>query len=106
MMKYRKKPIHLVLDSLPAHKTALVKKYVTSTEGRLTLHFLPGYAPDLNPDELVWSHVKRTGTARRPLQKGEKLRDKIEDQLAALQKLPLLVRSFFKAPSVAYIGDC
>jgi transposase len=106
MMKYRKKPIHLVLDSLPAHKTALVKKYVTSTEGRLTLHFLPGYAPDLNPDELVWSHVKRTGTARRPLQKGEKLRDKIEEQLAALQKLPLLVRSFFNASSVAYIGDC
>jgi transposase len=106
MMKYRRKPIHLVLDSLPAHKTALVKKYVASTEGRLTLHFLPGYAPDLNPDELVWSHVKRTGTARRPLQKGEKLRDKIEEQLANLQQMPQLVRSFFKAPSVAYIGDC
>ena len=106
MMKYRRKPVHLVLDSLPAHKTALVKNYVASTDGRLTLHFLPGYAPDLNPDELVWSHVKRTGTARRPLQKGEKLRDKIEEQLAALKKLPHLVRSFFKAPSVAYITDC
>lgn len=106
MMTYRGKPIHLVLDSLPAHKTALVKKYVASNEGRLTLHFLPGYAPDLNSDELVWSHVKRTGTARRPLQKGEKLREKVEEQLAALQKLPLLVRSFFNAPSVAYIGDC
>ena len=106
MMKYRRKSVHLVLDSLPAHKTALVKKYVASTDGRLTLHFLPGYAPDLNPDELVWSHVKRTGTARRPLQKGEKLRDKIEEQLAALKKLPGLVRSFFKAPSVAYITDC
>ena len=105
-MKYRRKPIHLVLDSLPAHKTALVKKYVASTEGRLTLHFLPGYAPDLNPDELVWSHVKRTGTARRPLRKGEKLRDKIEEQLANLQQMPDLVRSFFRAPSVAYIGDC
>jgi transposase len=105
MMEYRRKPIHLVLDSLPAHKTALVKKFVASSKGRLTLHFLPGYAPDLNPDELVWSHVKRTGTARRPLQKGEKLRDKIEGQLAKLQKLPELVRSFFKAPSVAYIGD-
>jgi len=33
---------NLVLDSLRAHKTALVKKYVASTEGRLTLHFLPG----------------------------------------------------------------
>jgi transposase len=106
MMKYRRKPVHLVLDSLPAHKTAIVRKYVASTEGRLTMHFLPGYAPDLNPDELVWSHVKRTGTARRPLQKGENLRDKIAAQLAKLQQMPRLVRSFFQAPSVAYIGDC
>ena len=106
MMQYRKKPVHLVLDSLPAHKKAIVRDYVASTKGRLTLHFLPGYAPDLNPDELVWSHVKRTGTARRPLQKGEKLRERIEEQLANIQKLPHLVRSFFQAPSVAYIGDC
>jgi len=106
MMKYRRKPVHLVLDSLPAHKKALVRDYVTSTEGRLTLHFLPGYAPDLNPDELVWSHVKRTGIARRPLQQGEKLREKIEEQLAKLQQMPHLVRSFFRAPSVAYIADC
>lgn len=106
MMKYRRKPIHLVLDSLPAHKKAIVRDYVAATEGKLTLHFLPGYAPDLNPDELVWSHVKRTGAARRPLQQGEKLRDKIEEQLAKLQQMPRLVRSFFHAPSVAYIGDC
>ena len=106
MMKYRRKPLHLVLDSLPAHKKVIVRDYVATTEGKLTLHFLPGYAPDLNPDELVWSHVKRTGTARRPLQRGEKLRDKIEEQLVKLQQMPRLVRSFFRAPSVAYIGDC
>jgi transposase len=106
MMQGRKKSVHLVLDSLPAHKTALVKKYVESTKGRLTLHFLPGYAPDLNPDELVWSHVKRTGVARRPLQKGEKLRERIEEQLKQLRRFPSLVRSFFQAPSVAYISDC
>jgi hypothetical protein len=40
------------------------------------------------------------------LQKGEKLRDKIAAQLAQLQQMPRLVRSFFQAPSVAYIGDC
>lgn len=106
MMYRRRKSVHLILDSLPAHKRTIVNEYVASTQGRLTLHFLPGYAPDLNPDELVWSHVKRTGTARRPLQKGEKLREKIEEQLAKLQKLPGLIRSFFNAPSVAYIGDC
>jgi transposase len=39
----------------------------------LTLHFLPGYPPDLNPNELVWSYAKRTGVARSPLKAGEKL---------------------------------
>jgi transposase len=106
LMRGRRKPVHLVLDSLPAHKTARVREYVASTKGRLTLHFLPGYAPDLNPDELVWSHVKRTGAARRPLRAGETLREKIEEQLNRLKRMPQLVRSFFLAPSVAYIGDC
>jgi transposase len=105
LMRRRRKPLHLVLDGLPAHKTKVVKTYVTSTQGRLTLHFLPGYAPDLNPDELVWSHAKRTGHARRPLQKGEKLEQRVAAQLAEIGNNPKLVRSFFKHPSVAYISD-
>jgi hypothetical protein len=49
--------------------------------------------------------MKRTGVARTPLRKGEQLRDKIEAQLAAIRKMPQLVRSFFKALDVAYITD-
>src|SRR5271154_5409833 len=105
MMRHRSNPVHLVVDGLPAHKTKIVKDYVVSTAGLLTLHFLPGYAPELNPDELVWSHVKRTGVARTPLRKGENLREKIEAQLAAIKDTPRLVRSFFMAPNVAYIID-
>ncbi|OLH33695.1 hypothetical protein DXO052_17205, partial [Xanthomonas oryzae pv. oryzae] len=52
MMKGRRRPIHLVLDGLPAHKTRGVRDDVDSLKGRLTLHFLPGDAPDLNPDEI------------------------------------------------------
>jgi len=106
LMFNRRKAVHLVVDGLPAHKKAIVKEYVASTQGKLTLHFLPGYAPDLNPDELVWSHVKRTGVARRPLQKGEKLGPRIHEQLAQIGRNPKLVRSFFKHPSVPYISEC
>ena len=105
MMRHRTKPVHLVVDGLPAHKTALVKAYVETTNGMLTLHVLPGYAPELNPDELVWSHMKRTGVARTPLRRGESLREKIEAQLGSIKRMPGLVRSFFKAPTVAYITD-
>jgi len=79
LLRGRKRPLHLVLDSLPAHKTKLVTDYVATTNRRLTLHFLPDYAPDLNPDELASSHAKRTGTARRPLQQGEQLEARVHD---------------------------
>jgi transposase len=105
LMFNRRKAVHLVVDGLPAHKKAIVKEYVASTQGKLTLHFLPGYAPDCNPEELVWSHVKRTGIARRPLTKGEKLGPRIHEQLAQIGRNPKLVRSFFRHPSVRYISD-
>ena len=67
--------------------------------------FCQGYSPDLNLDELVWSHAKRTGVARRPPRKGEKLEQRVGDQLQAIADDRKLVRSFFKHPSVAYITD-
>jgi transposase len=106
LMKHRKNPLTLILDSLPAHKGPLVRNYVDSLQGKLQLHYLPGYAPELNPDELVWNHMKRTGTAKKPLRKGDQLQSRIDADLQAIQRDPRLVRSFFRAPSVAYISDC
>jgi transposase len=90
---------------LPAHKKANVKEYVTSTRGKLTLHFLPGYAPDLNPDGLVWSHAKRTGVPRSPLRAGEKLQCRVDAQLQNIANDGALVKSFFRHPYVSYISD-
>ena len=105
MMFRRKKPVLLILDSLPAHKAKIVKDYVASTEGKLEFHFLPGYAPELNPDEMVWNYMKRTGPAREPLAKGDSLHDRIDVELQQIQENRALVRSFFRAESVSYISD-
>lgn len=105
LMYRRKTPVRLVVDGLPAHKKAIVKEYVAATGGKLTLHFLPGYAPDLNPDELVWSHAKRTGVARSPLKAGEKLQIRVDDQMKSIAADRALVKSFFRHPSVSYISD-
>lgn len=105
LMRHRKKPLFLVLDSLPAHKAKIVKNYVASTNGKLELHFLPGYAPELNPDELVWNYMKRTGTAKSPLVAGESLHDRIDAELVQIKKHAPLVRSFFRGEYVSYISD-
>jgi transposase len=97
--------VFLVVDGHPAHRAKLVQRYVQSLKGRLELHFLPPYAPDLNPDELVWSYMKTNGVSKKPLKQNESLQRRIEEDLNAVQKNRKLVRSFFCAESVAYAKD-
>jgi len=97
--------VFLVLDSHPAHKANSVSEYVGSLEGRLELHPLPTYAPDLNPDEFVWSHMKTNGVSKKPLKKNESLQSRIDADLNNIKAQPALVRSFFKAKSVVYAKD-
>jgi len=104
-MRGRKSRVFLVLDRHPAHIAKVVAQYVQSLRGRLELHFLPGYAPELNPDEFVWNHLKRQGVSKKPLRRDESLRGRVQADLAAIQSNPRLVRSFFRAPSVVYTWD-
>ena len=101
----RKARVYLVVDGHPSHRAKLVSQYVQSTRGRLELHFLPPYAPDLNPDEFVWQHTKTNGVAKKPLRKGESLRQRVSEDLAGVKASSKLVRSFFEAHSVAYARD-
>jgi transposase len=104
-MRRRTGKVLLVLDGHPAHTAKAIAHYVQSLRGRLELHFLPGYAPELNPDEFVWNHLKRQGVSKTPLRHGESLRSRVHADLAAIKSRPRLVRSFFHAPSVAYTRD-
>jgi transposase len=104
-MKGRRRKVFLVLDGHPSHRAKVVLGYVAGLAGKLELHFLPGYAPELNPDEFVWNHLKRQGTSKKPLKKGESLRRRVEGDLAIIKSKPALVRAFFRAPSVAYTAD-
>jgi transposase len=102
-MKGRRKPVFLIVDRHTAHRAAATARYVQSLGGRLELHFLPGYAPDLNPDEFVWNQIRHKGVSKKPLRRNESLRERVRQDLTDIQNDPALVRSFFYAPSVAYI---
>ena len=57
-------PVLLVLDGHRVHRSKAVRAFAASTGGRLRLCFLPGYAPELNPDEWVWKHGKHDRIGR------------------------------------------
>jgi hypothetical protein len=101
----RRHRVLLVLDRHPAHIATRIARFVQAQRGRVELHFLPGYAPDLNPDAFVWNSVRQQGVPKTPLRRDASLHERVARDLAAIKARPALVRSFFHADSVAYILD-
>jgi transposase len=96
-------PVFLVLDGHPVHRSNAVKQFAASTGGRLRLCFLPGYSPELNPDEWVWKNIKHDRIGRAGVTGPDDLKDKALAALHRLQKLPQLVQGFFRDPNLRYI---
>jgi transposase len=96
-------PVYLIVDGHPAHRATATKKFVASTEGRLALFFLPGYSPELNPDEWVWKNVKHDRIGRTGVSSADNLKAKAIGALRRLQKRPGLVRAFLADPNLRYI---
>lgn len=103
-MKYRKKPVFAIMDGHPVHKAKKVKEYVASLQGRLSIYLLPPYAPDINPDELVWNQMRHMGTSKKPLKEGESLKQRVNNDLDKIKNNKPLIRSFFRESSVSFAG--
>lgn len=96
-------PVYLIVDGHPSHRARAVKDYVASTAGRLQLFFLPGYSPELNPDEWVWKNVKNDRIGKTGVTSKDDLKARAAGALRRLQKLPALLRGFFADPHLHYI---
>ncbi len=51
----------LIWDGTSIHRSRALQAYLSTCEpGRLQLAMLPGYAPELNPEEGIWRYLKYT----------------------------------------------
>ncbi|GAA3476012.1 IS630 family transposase [Streptomyces yanii] len=99
------RPVFLVLDNHSIHKSKKLKAFAEESGGRLRLFYLPGYSPELNPDEWVWKSIKHDSIGSTAHANAEDLKGKALSALRRLQKLPARVTGFFRAPDLAYIGS-
>jgi putative transposase len=53
----------LVWDGLPAHRSRAMRAWLGRQRSWLVVEPLPGYAPELNPVEGLWAHLKGTELA-------------------------------------------
>lgn len=86
----------LIWDGLPAHRGEVVKAFLRQgAVGRLHLERLPGYAPDLNPDEGVWGYLKTVELANVCCHDLAELRHQLRKAIARLRHKVTVIQSFF-----------
>ena len=95
--------VFLIVDGVRYHHSRAVAEFVASTDGRLRIYKLPGYSPELNPDEWVWNNVKNTDLGRKTATRKSDFVEMARAALKRLKSLPETVRAFFGDPHLAYI---
>jgi transposase len=96
--------IFLIVDKHPAHVAAATKRFLAEHKHRISVHHLPSYAPDMNPDEHVWGYLKNM-FRRVPLDAGETLTTSVASSMKTIADDAELVRAFFRHPEVQYVAD-
>ena len=102
LMHNARTAIFLIVDGHPSHRAGKVSRFVASTEGRLRLFFLPGYSPNLNPDEQVWNDLKNNGVGRMVITGPDQLQTSVSSHLRRLQRNTARIQSFFQTPDTTY----
>lgn len=85
----------VIWDGLAVHRSRTVRGYVERTAGDLVLAQLPAYAPELNPVEYIWGHLKRHALANFCAKDLPHLGREARRQLRRSQRRPALIRAFW-----------
>ena len=96
LLRHLPGPLLIIWDGLRQHRSCLVRDFVAAQEGRMVLEFPPAYAPELNPTEYVWGHLKQHELPNLcPGDLGQ-LSHFARRALARMRRRPTLVRAFWK----------
>lgn len=93
--------VHLIVDGHPTHRARAVTAWLKTHASQIEMHFLPGYAPELNPVEILNGDIKKHVAKANPHDK-DQLRTELRAHLRRRQNQPGFLRSLFGKPEVAY----
>jgi transposase len=90
-------PLIVIWDGASIHRGQEVKQFLAAGDGaRIHLEPLPGYAPELNPDEGVWHTLKDQELANVACVDLPQLRQELEQAIRRLRRRPDVIRGYFR----------
>ena len=102
LVRQSKHKAFLIVDGHPVHRSNKVKTWVEKNSHDIRLFFLPGYSPELNPDEMLNQDVKSNAVGRRRARNQQELISNVRGYLRRRQRQPHIVRHYFQEKHVRY----
>jgi len=102
LVKHSKTKVFLIVDGHRSHHAIKVQKWLRKTEKQIRLFYLPGYSPELNPDELLNQDVKSNAVGRKRADNLTELMRNIRSFLFGRKRQPHTVRKYFLKETVCY----
>ncbi len=96
LRRHLQRPLVVVWDRLAAHRAREVREALDRS-GRVHLAFLPPYAPELNPVEMLWGYLKTNPLANHPATDAYRLADRARHHFQDIRRRHSLLRSFLRA---------
>ena len=94
--------VFLILDRLPVHRSAKLRAWLAGREAEIEVFYLPGYSPELNPDEGINGDLKQAVTRKAPARDKVPLKRTVLGHMRSLSRSPDRVRSFFGHTTFRY----
>lgn len=85
----------VIWDGCPIHRGAVTTFMCNGGAQQMHLERLPAYAPELNPDEGVWQHLKNVERRKLCCSDVAHLRRELNLAIMRLRSKPRLIQSFF-----------
>ena len=102
LVKHARRKVYIIVDKHPVHRSKKVNVWLKKNEGKVRLFYLPGYSPDLNPDEMVNQDVKANAVGRKRAHNRQQLMAYVRRYLEKRRAKPEVVKRYFHEPSVRY----
>ena len=96
LLRHIRGRITLIWDGAPIHRSRVVREWIFQQRGRIHLEYLPAYAPELNPAEYIWGHLKQHELANFCAVNGWQLSLQATRSLQRMRRRPTLVAAFWK----------
>jgi transposase len=96
-----RRPLTVLWDRSKVHSKSLAARAFLAKHPEIVAEDLPAYAPEMNPDELVWNWSKYARLANLAADDIDQLAEHIVDELMYLKQHPQLLASFVEKTELA-----